>query len=188
MLDLARIEAGKVELFPDSVSLPGLLRNVTDVIRINAQDKDLMFSFEAPHDLPSIVRADEKRLGQVLLNLLSNAVKFTERGRVSLRVQRLASSDDSACLRFAVEDTGIGIAHEQIATIFRPFEQAMFAVFDPNRAGSAAAADSGSTSTCRSRMRHRRSCRPRRTTSSAATAGHGARCWWSTTSSETARR
>ena len=124
VLDLARIEAGKVELFPDSVSLPGLLRNVTDVIRINAQDKDLMFSFEAPHDLPSIVRADEKRLGQVLLNLLSNAVKFTERGRVSLRVQRLASSDDSACLRFAVEDTGIGIAHEQIATIFRPFEQA----------------------------------------------------------------
>jgi len=124
MLDVARIEAGKVELNPDNIDLGGLLRIVTDIIRIEAQRKDLVFSYEAPGELPPVVRADEKRLRQVLLNLLNNAVKFTRQGQVGMRVTRLAADAEHARLRFEVEDTGIGIGAEHLERIFRPFEQA----------------------------------------------------------------
>jgi signal transduction histidine kinase/DNA-binding NarL/FixJ family response regulator len=124
MLDLARIEAGKVELYPEVMDLGALLRIVIDIIRIEAQRKDLAFDYETAGALPSVVRADEKRLRQVLLNLLNNAVKFTRQGRVNLRVTALDTDERRARLRFEVEDTGIGIAPEQLGRIFRPFEQA----------------------------------------------------------------
>ncbi len=128
VLDLARIEAGKVELFPEVISLAVLLHTVNDIIRLQAEEKGLRYACEAGPDLPQLVHADGKRLDQVLLNLLSNAVKFTERGRVTLRVQRLADRHDGvgearAVLRFVVEDTGIGMADDQLVNIFRPFEQ-----------------------------------------------------------------
>jgi signal transduction histidine kinase/DNA-binding NarL/FixJ family response regulator len=122
-LDLARIEAGKVELHADSVSLSALLGTVAEIMRFNAQSKDLSFEVDAGADLPAVVRVDENRLRQVLLNLLSNAVKFTAEGGVTLRVQRLAGDDVHARLRFSVIDTGIGIRDDQVATIFKPFEQ-----------------------------------------------------------------
>ncbi|WP_280155972.1 ATP-binding protein [Piscinibacter sp. XHJ-5] len=124
MLDLARIEAGKVELYADSMDLGTLLRIVHDIIRVEAQRKELAFDHEVVGPLPAVVRADEKRLRQVLLNLLNNAVKFTRQGRVSLRVTTLESDDKHARLRFEVEDTGIGIRAEHLERIFRPFEQA----------------------------------------------------------------
>jgi signal transduction histidine kinase/ActR/RegA family two-component response regulator len=129
VLDLARIEAGKVELYPETVRLPVLLRTVNDIIRLQAEVKGITYHCETAGDLPPAVHADGKRLDQVLLNLLSNAVKFTgQGGRVSLGVQRLAGRHDhpgelTATLRFVVEDTGIGIAEDQLAGIFRPFEQ-----------------------------------------------------------------
>jgi signal transduction histidine kinase/DNA-binding NarL/FixJ family response regulator len=124
VLDVARIEAGKVELYPDTVSLPTLLRTVTDIIQVNAREKYLQFHCDMPADLPDIVRVDEKRLGQVLLNLLSNAVKFTEHGEVRLQLRRLSGDPVGVRLRFLVADTGIGIGAHQLATIFQPFEQA----------------------------------------------------------------
>ncbi len=124
VLDLARIEAGKIELYPDAVSLPGVLRTVTDIVRVNALEKGLRFDVDSAADLPAFVHADEKRLGQVLLNLLSNAVKFTERGRVQLRTRCLGLGDAKVRVCFEVVDSGIGIAEAQQATIFLPFEQA----------------------------------------------------------------
>jgi signal transduction histidine kinase/FixJ family two-component response regulator len=124
MLDLARIEAGKVELFLDDMDLRSLMRTVTDIASVEVQRKELRLDHELVGELPAALQADEKRLRQVLVNLLNNAVKFTQRGRVSLRVTVLDSDDRRAHLRFEVEDTGIGIDPEQLARLFRPFEQA----------------------------------------------------------------
>ena len=124
MLDLARIEAGKVDLNIEDTDLRGLLRTVIDIARVEVQRKELQLDHEVAGDLPAAVRADEKRLRQVLLNLLNNAVKFTQRGRIALRVTALPAEAGGARLRFEVEDTGIGIEPEQLARLFRPFEQA----------------------------------------------------------------
>ena len=119
VLDLAKIEAGKLELLPAEIALPRFLRTIADIIRVKAEQKCLEFVCEGFADLPAGVLGDEKRLRQVVLNLLDNAVKFTERGRVILRVGLLPNS----LLRFEVEDSGAGIAAEYLETIFRPFEQ-----------------------------------------------------------------
>ncbi|MFZ2855410.1 MAG: ATP-binding protein, partial [Rhodocyclaceae bacterium] len=124
ILDLSKIEAGRLELNPGPVSLPLFLQSVAEIIAIRAEQKGLAFTFEAPPELPDVaVVADEKRLRQVLLNLLGNAVKFTERGEVSLRVHSLPATDAQARLRFEIRDTGIGIAAEALEAIFQPFEQ-----------------------------------------------------------------
>ena len=126
ILDLARVEAGKLSLAPGDIDLGNFLRVVGDIIRVKAEEKSLFFDFRAAPELPAAVRADEQRLRQVLLNLLGNAVKFTDRGAVVLRVQRAAAAGTGptmARLRFEVEDSGIGMSEEQLARIFQPFEQ-----------------------------------------------------------------
>src|SRR5205814_1159964 len=87
VLDLSRIEAGKLELHPSSVDLPQFLQTVVDIIAVRARHKGIAAVFEATGELPRRVRADEHRLRQVLLNLLGNAVKFTSAGNVTLRVR-----------------------------------------------------------------------------------------------------
>jgi len=124
VLDLARIEAGKVELYDSTMRLSELLDTVVNIIRVSAREKALHFEIDTAADLPEVVRVDEKRLGQVLLNLLSNAVKFTERGAVRLQVQRLSGDAAAARIRFSITDTGIGIGDQQMTTLFQPFEQA----------------------------------------------------------------
>ncbi len=124
ILDLARIEAGKVELFPETMDVAALLSNVTDIIWVEAKRRELAFDHHVTGSLPPAVTADEKRLRQVLLNLLNNAVKFTRQGRVALRVTVLETAEAHVRLRFEVEDTGIGIRADQLERIFRPFEQA----------------------------------------------------------------
>ena len=123
ILDLAKIEAGKVELFPSAVNLPAFLRVIADIIRIKAEEKSVLFVDEMSPQLPQGVQVDEKRLRQVLLNLLSNAVKFTKQGQVSLRVTCSTESDPEAQLRFEVQDSGVGIDAAHLETIFLPFEQ-----------------------------------------------------------------
>jgi PAS domain S-box-containing protein len=122
ILDLSKIEAGKLELSLHPLYLPGFLRSIADIIRVKAEEKSLLFAFDAA-DLPSAIHVDEKRLRQVLLNLLGNAVKFTDRGEVQLRVRRLFGNEENVRLLFEVEDTGIGIADNQFEAIFQPFEQ-----------------------------------------------------------------
>ncbi|MGV2292554.1 ATP-binding protein [Trinickia sp. YCB016] len=120
ILDFAKIEAGKLRLEMSDVPLASLLPMIREIIGVKAEQKALEFVCELADDAPLGVRADERRLRQVLLNLLANAVKFTQRGRITLRVTR--SSFGTA--RFEVRDTGIGIAADQLETIFEPFEQA----------------------------------------------------------------
>jgi len=129
ILDLARIEAGKTELFPGTVKLPALLSAVADIVRIKAQEKHLDFRLELDSALPDAVEVDEQRLRQVLLNLLSNAVKFTDRGQVTLAARPVAGppeggGDESTVrVRFEVRDQGVGIDAEHLEHIFQPFEQ-----------------------------------------------------------------
>ena len=123
ILDLSRIEAGKVDLNAEPVELAEFLPAITEIIRVKADEKGLRFAFDPAPELAQAVCVDEKRLRQVLLNLLSNAVKFTEHGHVSLRVRTIGSDSTSARLRFEIIDSGIGIPHEQLRNIFQPFEQ-----------------------------------------------------------------
>ena len=136
ILDLARIEAGKLSLYPTDCNVPALLDLVSKIIRVKSEEKSLSFRCDAAPDLPSDVKADDKRLRQVLLNLLCNAVKFTDRGEVSLRVLKVAhtpaqpdgetgesGTPDRVRLRFEVQDTGIGMDDEQMAYLFKRFEQ-----------------------------------------------------------------
>jgi signal transduction histidine kinase/DNA-binding NarL/FixJ family response regulator len=130
-LDLAKIEAGRLELHPTSLSLPSFLEGIVEMMQAAAQQKSLRLVYLAdPHVLPSLL-ADEKRLRQVLLNLLGSAVKFTDCGQVTFRVTALSRAAvldvhqrDTATLRFEIQDTGVGIAPEEVAKIFQPFEQA----------------------------------------------------------------
>jgi PAS domain S-box-containing protein len=129
ILDLARIDAGKLELSNTEIHLRSFLQIVCDTIQVRAEDKGLQFVFVAAPDLPDTVFVDEKRLRQVLLNLLSNAVKFSDSGQVVLRVTREKPADeataaaDTVRLRFAVEDQGIGMSEREQARAFQPFEQ-----------------------------------------------------------------
>jgi signal transduction histidine kinase/DNA-binding NarL/FixJ family response regulator/streptogramin lyase len=123
ILELSRIEAGKLELNSADVHVPSLLAGIANIIRIRAEQKGLQFVLDAARDLPEGVRADERRLRQVLLNLLDNAVKFTEHGKVVLQVNKLSADSSEARLRFEVADTGVGMSPEQLSKIFQPFVQ-----------------------------------------------------------------
>jgi len=118
-LDFARIEAGKLRIEICDVPIAALVDVLRDIIGVKAEQKGLDFVCETAGNAPSGVRADERRLRQVLLNLLSNAVKFTDRGSVSLRIVSSASRS----VRFEVRDTGVGVPKHQLETIFEPFEQ-----------------------------------------------------------------
>ncbi len=120
VLDFAKIEAGKLELYVTDLQFPRFLRVISEMISIKAAQKGLDFGCDLAPDLPTWVRADEKRLRQVLLNLLSNAVKFTDSGQVRLRVRWTPPSR----IRFEVRDTGVGIGAEELGLLFQPFEQA----------------------------------------------------------------
>jgi PAS domain S-box-containing protein len=122
-LDLAKVDAGRLELCPEPVPLPEFVREIDDIIRVGAKDKQLAFHCDVPTDLPAVVEADEKRLRQVLLNLLSNAVKFTEAGAVILRIAATPRGRGMVRLHFEVQDSGPGIAAEQHEAIFHPFVQ-----------------------------------------------------------------
>ena len=124
ILDLSRIEAGKLELAPRPVDVRLLVRNVTDMIAVRAEEKDLAFHWAIAPDVPRGVVADDKCLRQVLINLLNNAVKFTDRGEVRLQVALVSSGGGDVRLRFDVRDTGSGIADEHLQSVFEPFEQA----------------------------------------------------------------
>ncbi len=118
VLDLAKIEARKLTLYPTNFHFPSFLQGVAEICRIRAEQKGIEFTYLPLTELPIGVHADEKRLRQVLINLLSNAIKFTDQGSVTFTVQRLDST-----IRFQVEDTGIGMKPEQLEKIFLPFEQ-----------------------------------------------------------------
>jgi PAS domain S-box-containing protein len=123
ILDLSKIEAGKLELEEADFSLAGVLSRTRSLVAERAQAKGLEIAVEAD-DVPDALRGDPTRVQQALLNLLSNAVKFTEHGRIVLRVTRVGEAADPLLLRFSVRDTGIGIPADTLETLFSAFMQA----------------------------------------------------------------
>jgi len=123
ILDLSKIEAGKIDMVLAPVDLRDFIRGLSDIIRIKAEEKALEYTYTIGSDLPLFVQADEKRLRQVLLNVLSNSVKFTDRGQVHMSVMTLSLADGQRRLRFEVKDTGIGMSASQLKLIFQPFVQ-----------------------------------------------------------------
>jgi signal transduction histidine kinase/HAMP domain-containing protein len=117
ILDLSKIEAGKMELHREQIELGDIIKGVLDTAHGLSQHKPLTLHLEVPAVLPT-VWADRTRVRQVLLNLLSNAIKFTEQGRVTL-----AASADEDWVTLSVSDTGIGIAPEELRKVFAEFEQ-----------------------------------------------------------------
>ncbi|NVN38158.1 hybrid sensor histidine kinase/response regulator [Komagataeibacter swingsii] len=117
LLDISRIEAGRIELHADTIALPAFLESVAQMIRPQAQAKGLNLAWQ-PGYLPAVVTCDEHRLRQILLNLLSNAVKFTRHGSVTFSARWYGQIAE-----FIVADTGPGIAEEDHARIFEPFER-----------------------------------------------------------------
>ncbi|QMV13962.1 ATP-binding protein [Vibrio spartinae] len=124
LLDLSKIEAGRMEMTPEAIDLSRCFQSVLEIIRIKAAEKGLTLKLQVmPQTLPWVF-LDEKRLRQVLLNLLGNAVKYTDTGHIDLNV-RAESIDMGASVRvtFSVEDSGVGIDPEMQDVIFRPFER-----------------------------------------------------------------
>ena len=125
-LDVAKIEAGKMELVPEWIHFPSFLKSIVNIIQSRTNSKNLTLNFEIAENLPSGIKADETRLRQVLLNILGNAVKFTDEGVITFRVQKgskTAVYPDYQSLCFEITDTGIGLAKEDISRIFEPYEQ-----------------------------------------------------------------
>ena len=123
VLDLSRIEAGRLSLNPVSTDLRALVGEAVDLVAMGARGKPVSLSFHVAPQLPSRVLADPLRLRQLLVNLLHNALKFTDRGSVQLEVAVLDDTRDPLQLRFSVQDTGIGIAADQLESIFAAFTQ-----------------------------------------------------------------
>jgi signal transduction histidine kinase len=127
ILDIAKIEAQKLELTPQDFHFPSFLSSIVDLCRIKAEQTHLEFYYRSPSNLPNTLHADDKRLRQILLNLLSNALKFTQRGSVTFEVSVREGSESLtepvSVIRFQVSDTGVGIAAADLERIFLPFEQ-----------------------------------------------------------------
>ena len=118
LLDIARIEAGKMRLDSDELPLHEFLTQIAGMFTPQAAEKGLVFHFVQEGQLPKCVHADEKRLRQILINLLGNALKFTDTGSVTLRVRYARE-----LAQFEIEDSGIGIPEQDIERIFLPFER-----------------------------------------------------------------
>ena len=134
ILDISKIEARKLELFPQDMHLATFLSGLENIVGMRAREKNLVFKCQALTSLPTGIIADEKRLRQILLNLLSNAIKFTDLGQITLNISShsceipLQEEENSNFLNFQtfcfeVIDTGIGINAQQLDKIFQAFEQ-----------------------------------------------------------------
>jgi PAS domain S-box-containing protein len=124
ILDLSKIEVGKLELEHVPFSLLTLLAQLHAMLQPRADDRGLSFSISVPPDLPPTLRGDPLRLRQILLNLGANAIKFTDHGSVEVVVEAVTATVDSIELRFTVSDTGIGLTPEQLKRLFTDFAQA----------------------------------------------------------------
>ena len=124
ILDLSRIEAGKLEVNPKPFRLREIVRLTGRMFLKEASGKEIALNWQVEPDVPDEFVGDAGRLRQILINLLGNAIKFTDHGEVVLGVSLRAREEGSATLRFSVRDTGIGIAPEELPRVFEAFEQA----------------------------------------------------------------
>jgi len=124
VLDFTKIETGNVELEKAEVNLRELIHGITASMQYKTEEKNIYLTQNIDGTVPEIIIGDSTRLSQILLNLVSNAVKFTEKGGVTIDLKVIEQSDTNVRIRFAVTDTGIGIANDKLNTIFESFKQA----------------------------------------------------------------
>jgi PAS domain S-box-containing protein len=123
ILDFSKIEAGKLTLETIDFDLRATLEDLSELLAVRAQEKGLELVCLIDPDVPSFVRGDPGRIRQVLINLIGNAVKFTSSGEVSVRVEALDEFDGKAAIKFTVIDTGTGIPHNRLKSLFKPFSR-----------------------------------------------------------------
>jgi len=124
ILDISKIQAGKLELEYTDLCVSDILKQVRTTLQFRAEEKGLALELDCDPTIPPVLIGDPVRLQQVLLNLAGNAVKFTEKGNVTLTAKLLELHADRCRLHFAVRDTGIGMTPEQLAVVFESFRQA----------------------------------------------------------------
>ena len=124
VLDFTKIETGNIELEKANVNLRDMVKSITNSMQYKATEKGIYLNSNIDANLPQLVIADSARLVQVLLNLTGNAVKFTDTGGVTIDLKVLEESNKNIRIRFAVTDSGIGIAQNKLSTIFESFKQA----------------------------------------------------------------
>ena len=124
VLDISKIEAGKMQLTPSFFSLTQMIRSIEDIFTALLKTDKIQFSIECDPELPEVIYSDPGRIKQILINLLNNAFKFTEKGSVVLTIERMGkAANQKMLLCFKVKDTGIGIPVGKLDHIFLPFEQ-----------------------------------------------------------------
>lgn len=121
LLDISKIEAGRLEIQKDIFNLNAMMNQIGDMFRLQAEGKGLSFRYQRTTPLPDLVQGDEKRVRQILINLLSNAVKFTPNGEVELSIRYR-----NQVAEIRVRDTGVGIPENELERIFKPFERIRF--------------------------------------------------------------
>jgi HAMP domain-containing protein/signal transduction histidine kinase len=128
ILDLTKVEAGKMEITPERFALAGLVEDLRGVFGPLTEEKRLRFMITTAPGVPAVLETDKQRLRQILYNLLSNAVKFTDHGRVELHIDTAGpgqtGADTGSWVVFSVTDTGIGIGRDSLGSIFSAFQQA----------------------------------------------------------------
>jgi PAS domain S-box-containing protein len=124
VLDFTKIETGNIELEKANMDMRELVQSVSNSMKYRALDKKITLNTHIDSSIPASIIGDRARLCQILLNLASNAIKFTEEGAVTIDLKVIEQSNKKIRIRFAVSDTGIGIANEKINTIFESFKQA----------------------------------------------------------------
>ena len=118
ILDLAKVEAGKLELYPNDFDLDSFLGAIDKLFKVRAQEKGLAYRQDVEQALPAALHADEKKLRQILINLIGNALKFTDQGEVLLQISRQDNH-----FRFSIRDTGVGISADDQTQLFQAFQQ-----------------------------------------------------------------
>jgi signal transduction histidine kinase/CheY-like chemotaxis protein/HPt (histidine-containing phosphotransfer) domain-containing protein len=124
ILDLTKLESGKLEIEKIPFSLREAIMNVHDMLRLKAVQKDLLFNIEIENAIADIIVGDPTRLTQILINLVGNSLKFTEKGEVKIQVRARKNEDNFLLLKFDVIDTGIGISQDYVNNLFEKFTQA----------------------------------------------------------------
>ncbi|MFY0543951.1 hybrid sensor histidine kinase/response regulator [Brevibacillus sp. H7] len=124
LLDLTRLEFGKIPLNKRSFSISTFMKEAAQLLTVLGEKKGLSLTYSVSSSVPPVVVGDSDRLRQILVNLIGNAIKYTEQGSVRVHLERVGGTEDEATLLFTIRDTGIGIAREHIETIFEQFSQA----------------------------------------------------------------
>ena len=123
ILDISKIESGKMELIVDTYYTDALLSDITLIIAPQAQKKNLQFNVNVDENIPLALSGDKTRIRSILINILNNAVKYTNSGSISMDINVTQINDNVATMEYKITDTGIGIKNEELATLFESFER-----------------------------------------------------------------